>query len=122
MSISLQSSRGSLTTHTHLEFTLCTSLAQDTRNVLSPSLGFFFLACPYEFCGRQLGIPPSEWTRRQIRQTMMQQGYEASLMDGVEGILEAAERARYARLDMSASAAEVYKSAVELMERMAAHR
>jgi hypothetical protein len=79
-------------------------------------------AAMYEFCGRQLGIPPSEWTRRQIRQAMMQQGYEASLMDGVEGILEAAERARYARLDMSASAAEVYKSAVELMERMAAHR
>jgi len=79
-------------------------------------------AAMYEFCGRQLGIPPSAWTRRQIRQAMQAHGFDASLMDKVEGIFEAAERARYARLDMSASAAEVYKTAVELMERMAARR
>lgn len=75
-------------------------------------------AAMYEFCGGQLGLPPSEWTRRQIRQAMSEHGYEAALMDGVERILQAAERARYARMDMSASAAETYKMAVELMEKM----
>lgn len=75
-------------------------------------------AAMYEFCGRQLGLPPSEWTRRQIRQAMSENGYEVELMDSVEHILHAAERARYARMDMSASAAETYKMAVEAMEKM----
>lgn len=79
-------------------------------------------AAIYEFCGAQLQLPPSEWTRRHIRSAMAEQGYEAALTDAVEDILHAAERARYARMDMSASAAGMYQAAVKVMERMAAHR